>query len=517
MIPDALRDSLERCKTLPSPSSVVFRVIELARDPDVSLQKIVAVLHSDPALSASLLSLANSVFYASHRPVEHLQEAINRIGLERTLSMALSCSLAAATTSDADPSTTFDNYWQRSLVSALIARQLATTLEQAVDSGVLFTAALLQDIGMLALYASDRDNYRALCTRAANHAQLVELERDHYGVDHAAVGAWLAQRWRLSERTVSWIGASHEHLQGTAVDECRAASCIIASGRLADAWLQGETALSAALGEIEVTFGVDTPTLVEAMMALQEDVPAIAAAYRIEPPKRLDGQRLLYASKQLLAEQNAQLQQDLIRQQQEIERLKDQQQSLSKQVRCDPLTQLGNRRYLEETLEKAFVAASQGVSVVFIDLDRFKMLNDTHGHAFGDAILCKLAALLETSCTLSKAHVGRYGGEEFVIVLSDHDGEQAWRCVEGIRRELANAPWNSASASGLPVTASYGIATHGYGECFATPQALLSAADGCMYSAKYAGGDRVSVHQGGLRDNPIACGVAAGARPPSAC
>ncbi len=53
-------------------------------------------------------------------------------------------------------------------------------------------------------------------------------------------------------------------------------------------------------------------------------------------------------------------------------------------MRCDPLTQLGNRRYLEETLEKAFETATRGVSVVFIDLDRFKALNDTHGHAFGD-------------------------------------------------------------------------------------------------------------------------------------
>jgi len=517
LIPDALRDSLEQCKTLPSPSSVVLRVIELARDPDVSLQKIVAVLSSDPALSASLLSLANSVFYASHRPVEHLQEAINRIGLERTLSMALGCSLASATTSEADPGTTFDNYWQRSLISALIARRLAATLEGAVDSGVLFTAALLQDIGMLALHASDSDHYRRLYAQAADHAQLAELERAHYGVDHAAVGAWLAQRWRLSERTVNWIGASHQCLQAAETDASRAGNCVIAAGSLADAWLQGETALSAALSEIEELFGIDTPTLVDAMMALQEELPRVAALYAITPPERLDGQRLLHASKQLLAEQNAQLQQDLLRQQQEIEALKRQQQSLSQQVRRDPLTQLGNRRYLEETLEQAFGAASQGVSVAFIDLDRFKALNDTHGHAFGDEILCRLATLLEALCAASGAHVGRYGGEEFVIVLSDYDADQARGFVESVRRSLANAAWNSASVTGLPVTASYGVATHGYGERFATPQALLSAADECMYHAKYAGGDRVTVHGGTFMDNRAAYEAAAGCRPPSAC
>lgn len=489
MIPDALRDSLEQSKTLPSPSSVVLRVIELARDPDVSLQKIVAVLNSDPALSASLLSLANTVFYASHRPVEHLQEAINRIGLERTLSMALGCSLASATTSETGLSTTFDNYWQRSLISALIARQLAVTLGRPMDSGVLFTAALLQDIGMLALHASDSDHYRSLCARAADHTQLAELERDHYGVDHAAVGAWLAQSWRLSERTVSWIGASHQRLQAATTDERRAGNCVIASASLADAWLQGETALSSALSEIEEVFGIDTPTLVDAMIALQEELPRVAALYAVTPPERLDGQRLLHASKQLLAEQNAQLQQDLLRQQQEIEALKRQQQSLSQQVRCDPLTQLGNRRYLEETLEQAFGAALQGVSVVFIDLDRFKALNDTHGHAFGDEILCKLATLLAAFCAGSGAHVGRYGGEEFVIVLSDHDADQARCFVDDMCHELAVAVWNTASVTGLPVTASYGVATHGYGERFESPEALLSAADECMYHAKYAGGD----------------------------
>ncbi|MBZ9556528.1 MULTISPECIES: GGDEF domain-containing protein [unclassified Modicisalibacter] len=497
VLPDTLSQSLERCSTLPSLPTVVMRVIELARAPDVNTQEIVTTLGSDPALSARLLSLANTVIYAGYRPAEDLSQAVHRVGLEGTLSMALGCSLVFTATEHDAQALDLERYWQRSLIGALIARSLAESLSLP-DSGALFTAALLQDIGILALHASVPARYRALHAEAGDHRRLVEAERQAFGVDHAMVGAWLAERWGLSQRMRDWIAGSHDPLIEDAGPAARAANCIIAAGGIADGWLQGEAALSLEMAAVEACFSLDTESLIERLMGLQEQLPGVANLYDVAVPERLDPQQLMLEAKMLLAERNAQLQQDLLRQRQELEALRREHAELAQQARRDALTGLANRLQLEEALAGAFDDAQRAerpLSLVFIDLDRFKAVNDQYGHAVGDEVLRRFGALLAELTQGNEAPAGRYGGEEFVVLLGGCDTHGAQAFAERLRARLAVTPLANLESGPLFVTASYGIATQQW-HAFSDASELLRAADAGMYQSKQSGCDRVTVHPG---------------------
>ena len=166
------------------------------------------------------------------------------------------------------------------------------------------------------------------------------------------------------------------------------------------------------------------------------------------------------------------------------------QSKLREQAIRDPLTNLFNRRYLEETLDRELSRASREeypVCIIMIDLDHFKRINDTHGHEAGDLVLKAIAdALAEQSRRGDFAC--RYGGEEFVIVMPNVALETAYERAEELRQflNLLSVPYEYYS---LSVTISMGIAC--FPEHGQTREAILRAADQAMYAAKEAGRDHI--------------------------
>jgi len=182
---------------------------------------------------------------------------------------------------------------------------------------------------------------------------------------------------------------------------------------------------------------------------------------------------------------NQQLREQLV----EIESM---QKLLQEQAIKDPLTGLFNRRYLQETLQRELHRAERAgkpLSVVMMDLDHFKKINDTYGHASGDAVLQTLGAVL-----LQKSRAGdiacRYGGEEFVIILIDTPVDIALQRAEQWRAEFSSLRF---SFNGIEVkaTLSAGVAAfpdHGHDEA-----TLFHAADNALYAAKAAGRNNVQL------------------------
>ena len=164
--------------------------------------------------------------------------------------------------------------------------------------------------------------------------------------------------------------------------------------------------------------------------------------------------------------------------------------------RRDPLTGLYNRGHLDVFLEQVFSRAlSQGtaVSIAFADLDKFKNINDTYGHAAGDQVLKSAAQMLRRSLRDSDV-VARYGGEEFIIVLPGSSQLVALEVCDRIQHcfretsHVLNHGWE------VPLTISMGIATHGDGVNFDTVENFIRAADAAAYEAKKQGRDRNIVH-----------------------
>jgi diguanylate cyclase (GGDEF)-like protein/PAS domain S-box-containing protein len=165
--------------------------------------------------------------------------------------------------------------------------------------------------------------------------------------------------------------------------------------------------------------------------------------------------------------------------------------SLRQQAIRDPLTNLYNRRYMEESLEREVSRAARrenALGVVMLDIDHFKQINDTLGHAAGDTLLRAIGTLL-LSHTRGEDIACRYGGEEFTLILPDSSLADTWRRAEQLREAVRRM---HVQHNGQPfgvVTISAGVAS--FPEHGAAPEALLRAADQALYQAKGEGRDRV--------------------------
>jgi diguanylate cyclase (GGDEF)-like protein len=156
----------------------------------------------------------------------------------------------------------------------------------------------------------------------------------------------------------------------------------------------------------------------------------------------------------------------------------------------DGLTKIANRRTFEATLEREVARATRSaehVSLVMVDIDHFKALNDTHGHQTGDEVLRNVAAALSCECRDFDTPA-RYGGEEFAVILPGCGPEEAHDIAERLRVAVSVAP------SVVPITASAGVAT--YPSHAGDADTLVRAADEALYASKHAGRDRTSVSVG---------------------
>jgi diguanylate cyclase (GGDEF)-like protein len=165
----------------------------------------------------------------------------------------------------------------------------------------------------------------------------------------------------------------------------------------------------------------------------------------------------------------------------------------------DALTGINNRRFFDQRLPEEVARSQrtgQPLSALFVDIDRFKAINDTHGHLVGDKVLQTVAMLFREQLR-SIDVVARYGGEEFAILLAGADADQAFEVAERIRRKVAERTLSAADETQLRVSISIGLAdlpltqgTH-RADCAALGAQLMDAADRALYEAKRAGRDRV--------------------------
>ena len=159
---------------------------------------------------------------------------------------------------------------------------------------------------------------------------------------------------------------------------------------------------------------------------------------------------------------------------------------LQKLAATDALTGLANRRVLDERIEYEFrIARRNGskLSVVLLDIDNFKRLNDRFGHAAGDHVLRRLGSLVISTLRITDA-AARYGGEELVVLLPGADPEGSRIFAERLREKMRTAEWG-----GEPITASFGTASLCDG--ITSGRELIAHADQAMYHAKRSGKNRV--------------------------
>ena len=407
----ALISKLKRCSALPSLPTVALQIIEASNDPDVSISDVADLVRMDPAIASKVLKVVNSPLYGMRREVDNLRQAMALLGLNACLTLALSFSLISSLRGDNNGGMNHGLYWRRSLISAIAAQALGTEMGiTALEQ--LFLAGLLQDVGMLAMDKLAREEYAAIYFQAEEHHALKEIEKQAMGGSHDEVGAWLLRHWHFPEIIASAVEYSHRLTTG-AMDGgencfCR---CVSVSGYLADIWLQDgrDQATVIASSKARDSLGMDKAALERVLRRISDAIPDFSTMFSMTllEPERVEV--ILEQAKEALVMRNLKALHQFTEEQRKARSYMN---KLEAQSCRDGLTGLYNREYLNKKLGREFENASRHgwpLSIVFIDLDNFKNLNDSFGHLFGDKVLVSAAKFITDrirQCDVA----ARYGG-----------------------------------------------------------------------------------------------------------
>lgn len=484
----SLLDEVLSCPTLPSLPTVAVEILELTGDPNVPMKKIAQSVQRDQALAGKVLKTVNSSFYGLSTPCGSIDRAMSFLGLNTVKSLVLGFSLVDVTTMAGAESFDLMAHWRRAITGAVSARHVAT-MTRAADPDEAFTAGLFQDIGSLACIVCLKAEYAEAIGRV-QHAKWEAIERETFGFTHAEVGAGLAKKWKLPAPIVSAIGAHHapERVDPAHADLAR----VVSLGSMVASVLSNESpvpTIKKINSRCRAWFGENAPEAEGLIERSSEDSRIIAKLFSQDIGRMLDFSALLIEAQEKGLEHQF-----------EQQRHADE---LAKEATTDQLTGLANRRRFDVEIERAFAAyrdSGEVMSVIFSDADRFKSVNDTHGHAAGDAVLVELARrMMET--VGDQGTVARYGGEEIAVVLPGMGIDQAAVLGERIRADIAADPFDVSQVDCdvdlLTVTVSVGVTATDADkpERYVSVGQLVNDADACVYDAKRAGRNRVFVHR----------------------
>jgi diguanylate cyclase (GGDEF)-like protein len=478
---------------------VAIQILDLTRDPNVSIKEIGKVVENDQAIAAKVLRTINSSYYGLASPCPNIQRALGYLGLNTVRSLVLGFSLVDSfRNSSGNGGFDLRTHWRRALYGATSAR---TTANRAIriDPDEAFIASMLQDVGMLAASMALGDEYTdAVAEADGDHFGVERIEKERFGFTHSEAGARLAERWRLPRCMSESVRFHHD--PENAPDEHRDLVRMVSLSTIAAESLTVESPRLLVnrfrtLGRDWFDLPVDGAE--ELLKAISKGASELSRLFQLDTGHKPDvGQIMAQAQDQQIATQ--------ISMERERQSLETAASEMEKQSLTDGLTGIANRKRFDAVLERCFADACDdgSVAVLFMDADRFKSVNDTHGHPAGDAILIELARRI-TDAIGEAGTAFRYGGEEFVVIAPNTDRIAGARIAETIRKAIEAAPFDLRKVPGcideLPITISLGVAavddsSRGF---FTEPATLLKAADMAVYAAKQGGRNCTRVYNSG--------------------
>jgi len=484
-----LLEKVLSCPRLPSLPAIAVEVIELCRQDDINIKQIAKTISNDPALSTKILKTVNSSYYGLSQPVSTISHALVILGLNSVKTLALGFTLVS-TVKDAG-SDTFDPnvIFRRCMYSAVGARTIAQHVG-VVEHEEAFLAGLLQDLGVIALVQTLKGDYTKLLIEVGDkHGDLWRLERKELQIDHAQVGKALAEKWRLPEILVQPI-RYHEHPDNAPPKLSDAVQAVALGAKASDVFLREDSddAVEAFFSRAREKFKIAREDAAQLLETIGTGTKEIAKLFEIDTGDVPDTGEILGQANEVLLEVSLQTQQN-------AHDLEERNKQLHEKATRDALTGAHNRGHFNDTLRLWFDQAqrqTQPLSMILLDLDKFKALNDTHGHLAGDRALIALAKVLSDNAP-DHALVARYGGEEFCVVAPNTTRPQAAQLAEKLRLAIEAEPIEVDENLTLRITASMGVATFDGVRFFKRPEQLIKASDQAVYAAKSSGRNCVRV------------------------
>lgn len=505
----------------------VLRLLQVFSDPDVSIDDVVDVLRPDPALASRILKAANSSIVGASRPTSELRHAAMMLGKKTVTTLALSFSLEDRSLTAGPQSELFKRFWMQSFATGIAASVLAKKY-RCVAADEAFVVGLLSRIGRLGALTFAFPEYAAAVDlseqsgRDVDRVRLPALKSSCEELTQTYLTEWnLPQQFRKQIAAMS--ASADEDRTGhpdrrLTTSDLQPSELFRISSAVGDLYVGENAGIAlATLHELLKTLDQNTDPLLDELMGdVLEEFSGYADMLDLNPDDIGTASSLRdKATAQLIeitiraekagskeraeadeetttpdaAPQDAESSQEM---HSEMEWLRRRVEDLARQLTIDPMTQVFNRQYFDRHLESIIAlcrAEETPASVLFVDVNKFKTINDTFGHQVGDSVICRVASALAKNVREDDI-VARYGGDEFVVLCQTNQlsglNSQAARLSERLVGLVANHKGQE-----LPISLAIGGATGIPGNEADFDRKLLHEADQAMYLAKEGGGDPV--------------------------
>jgi diguanylate cyclase (GGDEF)-like protein len=487
-------------RQLPIPPSVFMKLMELGRRLDASPNDYTEIITTSASLAGRLLAAVNSSWFGVRHHVRNISQAVNLLGTVNVRLLAVAHCVAAAHEDIRLDKRVLDRHWQAGLIKAVAGEHYACRLDgRAGDEA--FLLGLMQDMVMPVMHELCPDLYeRNLAVWSP--AEQCRIEQERFGMDHACASSLLAENYGLPPTLCQILRDHHNHeALSQQTERAVLAQAVHFAGLFPHAFGGWDSQEAQGLTTLLQDKFADLSEPVDDVLAhIQRRFGEVVACIRPSAGGEIDLTGLLRQATGEVVETTVSLvgrvhalmanavQADSQLTAASVEALR-----LRETSQQDPLTGLLNRRGLEVEGRHAVQSARQSghpLAVLFADVDKFKSINDVYGHEVGDKVLQHVAGVL-TETFGPSAIVGRFGGDEFVIVLAEAATARQAKALavgllEAVGQGLATSPGTT-----IPLRISVG----GLWCTRLTEQVdwtkLVATTDQLMYRAKQQEGNQV--------------------------
>lgn len=496
-----LDDLLGSVTKLPSLPAIAIRIIQEVKKDKTSLNDLAGIIAYDPALTAKILQVANSSFYSLPYKVESIEKAVHILGIEALKNIALSFIIVKGLKRTKIDKFDHELFWRRSITAAVALGMIASRLNMKRED--TFVTPLLMNIGVLVMYLCRPNDYLSVIDeKRVSHVRTDEAEKKVFGFDHQDVGSAILKKWGIPEAIIMPIAYHHraqdcppelEHMVG-----------ILRLADMASSVYHGQKStekFSALKASLQETLRLSDDECSEFIDAVAEKTVEIFSSFEMDPADMKPYSQILQEANEELGKLNLSYEQLLL----EVQQEKKKAENLARELKTanemlrglafkDALTGLYNYRYFQEHLEKEVERADRygrTLSLIMVDIDHFKKVNDTYGHPVGDIVIRSIADLFEKTVRTSDTSA-RYGGEEFILILPETDIKGAVVLADRLRK-MAEGLNVRADNQDIGVTISLGVTAYEPGKGKKTKAQIIESADRALYNSKQTGRNKLSI------------------------
>jgi len=500
LLEQQVRAKVDSLSYLPTTASVAIKFVELGKDPAAEPADYAKVISGDSSLSSKLLALSNSSWFGVRNKVTNVRMAVNLLGLGTVRKLAISYCMAGLHNELHLNQEESRMFWQTSLCKAVAAQQYAKLIDEKFMDDA-FAAGLFQDFAIPVMYTAAKEQLMVVLENTdIDWRTKLDHERSLFHLDHSEIGRILGQKLELPDLFVDIVAFHHskERLEEFVDNEVVAEAAYVSSlfPHIYNKWSQSDA--QELHNFLEERFRDKSMGVEYYFEAIQKEYNNLYKFFEDGDPPQMKLQETIEEACKESADNTTQLvgtmnemMQEAATMGLEVQQVMQQHEELVEKSSRDALTGCLNResfmRHANDQLRKAF-RYRVPYAVIFMDLDKFKYINDKFGHRIGDRALKRVVEHIQAT-TREHDLLGRFGGDEFVLFLYDCKAADVEQIIKRVVGDIASDPIGSEKRP-IPLSISAGVLTVRPSERQHKLDMLLSIADKKMYEAKNAGGNQ---------------------------